>query len=423
MKIQIDNDILKLANKAEEQLKYNFKLIDKICEFNSLKVINAMLEHGVVYTDFAEVNGYGFFDSARDKLEAVFAKVLGTQDALVRPHIMSGTNAIYLTLSALLNYGDTMLCITGTPYDPLQEIMGIRGNSSQSLKNKGINYEQIDLIDNDFDYEKIEQRLKQGGIKLVEIQRSCGYSDRLGLKVKQIEKVCSLIKNINKDIIIMCDNCYGELVEEVEPTQVGVDIICGSLMHNLGGGVATSGGYIAGKQNLIDIVADRLTAPGMGKYLGADYNQKMKYFKGLYMAPTTIANALKTAHLTSYIAEHLGFTGVCPKSSAVRSDIVQTFNLNSKEQLIDFCTYLQYASPVDSFYTPTPCEMPAYPHDEIMSAGTFTQGSTLELTSDAPVTEPFKVFVQGGISYASAKISIISAFSNLKQKYNLQIKD
>ena len=423
MELLIDKDIQNLASKAEEDLKENFKHIDTVCQNNSLKVINAFLEQKVVYSDFAEVNGYGFFDSARDKVEAIFAKVLGAEDALIRPHSMSGTNAIYITLSALLNYGDTMLCITGAPYDPLQEIMGIRGNSSQSLKNKGVKYEQIDLIDSDFDYNKIKARITKGDIKLVEIQRSCGYSDRKGINVSQIAKVCELIKEVDSSIIIMCDNCYGELVEDAEPTQVGVDIICGSLMHNIGGGVATSGGYIAGKQNLIDIVADRLTAPGIGKYLGADYNQKMKILKGLYMAPTAVANALKIALITGYIAEHLGFNGVCPKSSDIRSDIVQTFNLKSEEQLIDFCTYLQNSSPVDSFYTPTPCEMPAYPHAEIMSAGTFAQGSTIELTSDAPVTPPYKVFVQGGISYQSGKLSIISAFSNLKKKYNLQITD
>lgn len=422
MKLEIDAGIMALANQAERDLKKTYNLVDKICEFNAQKVMNAMIENSVVYTDFAEVNGYGFFDSARDKIETIYAQVLGTDDALVRPHIMSGTNAIYLTLSALLNFGDTMLCITGLPYDPLQEIMGIRGESSQSLKNKGANYEQIDLIENDFDYDKIATRIKLKNIKLVEIQRSCGYSDRNGLNITQIKKVCKIIKNIDPNVVIMCDNCYGEFVEETEPTQVGVDIMCGSLMHNMGGGIATSGGYIAGRQDLIDCVADRLTAPGMGKYLGADYNQKMKFFKGLYMAPTTVANAVKTSLLTSYIAEHLGFDGVRPASKQIRSDIIQTFNLQNEEQLIDFCTFLQHSSPVDSLFTPIPCEMPAYPHDEIMSAGTFTQGSTLELTCDAPVTPPYKVFVQGGISYSNAKLSIVSAFSQLKQKYDLKIK-
>ncbi len=422
MKLEISKELLDLAHRAEVDLHSQFAHIDEMCEKNTLKIMNAFIENKVVYTDFAEVNGYGFFDSARDKIETIFASVLGAEDSIIRPHIMSGTNAIYITLSALLKHGDTMLCITGTPYDPLQEIMGIRGNSSQSLKNNGIQYEQIDLLNNDFDYDKIKQMLQSKNIKLVEIQRSCGYSHRKGLKTAQIEKVCTFIKQIKPEIIIMCDNCYGELVEEKEPTEVGVDVICGSLMHNLGGGIATSGGYIAGKQYLIDQIADRVTAPGMGKYLGADYNQKIKFLKGLFFAPTTIANAIKVAHLTSYIAEHLGFDGVMPASIDERSDIIQTFNLQNKEQLIDFCTYLQYSSPVDSFYTPTPCEMPAYPHDEIMSAGTFTQGSTLELTSDAPVVEPFKVFVQGSLTYASGKLSILSAFSQLAKKYNLTIK-
>lgn len=422
MELKISEKIAILAKQAEHDLEEQFKYVDNICQINTQKVINAFIENKVVYTDFAEINGYAFFDNSRDKIEAIFAKVLGCEDAIVRPHIMSGTNAIYITLSALLNYGDTMLCVTGEPYDPLQEIMGIRGESSQSLKNKGIKYEQIDLIDNDFDFNAIEKRLSFSFVKLVEIQRSCGYSHRKGLTIEQMKKVCSLIKKISPNTIIMCDNCYGELVEVKEPTEVGVDIICGSLMHNLGGGIATSGGYIAGKQFLIDQIADRVTAPGMSKYLGADYNQKMKFFKGLFIAPTTVANAVKVALLTSYIAEQLGFSGVCPKSNDIRSDIIQTFNLENKEQLIDFCTFMQYASPVDSFYTPTPCEMPAYPHDEIMSAGTFTQGSTLELTSDAPVVEPFKIFIQGSLTYASGKLSMLSAFSKLVEKYNIEIK-
>lgn len=419
MAIEISDKLYNLAKKCESNLSNIFNYVDEVCEYNSKKILNAFLDKKVVYTDFAEINGYGFFDSARDKLEEVFAEVLDAEDSIIRPQIMSGTNAIFITLSALLNHGDTMLCISGLPYDPLQEIMGIRGDSSQSLKNKGVIYEQIDLVNNDFDYEKISHRLKRGGVKLVEIQRSCGYSHRKGLSNSQIEKVCSLIKAIDKNIIIMCDNCYGELVEKKEPTAVGVDIICGSLMHNLGGGVATSGGYIAGKRELIEQISDRITAPGIGKYLGADYNQKYKMFKGLFLAPHTVSNAVKTALLISAIAEELNFQGVCPSSKDFRTDIIQTFNLYSKEQLIDFCTFLQSASPIDSFYTPIPSQMPAYPHDEIMSAGTFTLGSTIELTCDAPVVEPYKVFIQGSLTYEYGKISVLAAFSALIEKYKI----
>lgn len=422
MSIKINEQLLNLANEAEEVLKNQLKNIEKVSEHNSLKILNAFIDNKVVYQDFNEINGYGFFDNARDKLESVVACIFGAEDALVRPHIMSGTNAIYITLDALLRHGDTMLSISGLPYDPLQEIIGIRGSSTQSLKNKGVEYKQIELVDNDFDYEAIQNAIQNQKIKLVAIQRSCGYSHRKGLNIDKIEKVCSFIKQLDSNIIIMCDNCYGELAEEKEPTQVGVDVVCGSLMHNLGGGVATSGGYIAGKQYIIDQIADRLTSPGIGKYLGADYNQKMKIFKGLFLAPQSVANALKTATLTSYLAEKLGFSDVSPASTDKRSDIIQTFNLHSQDQLIDFCAFLQTSSPIDSFYTPTPCEMPGYPHDEIMSAGTFTLGSTIELTCDAPVVAPYKVFIQGGILYHSAKLSMLSALSALVDKYNITIK-
>lgn len=414
--LQIDNKILELTNLAEENLKDNFKNIDKVCEKNTLKILNALTNNQVAYSDFAEVNGYGFFDPARDKLEKVFAEVLGAESCLVRPQIMSGTNAIYLTLSALLHTGEHILSISGEPYDPLQEIIGIRGNSKLSLKNNGIKYSQIDLVNNNFNIKEIEKFIAINKVNLIAIQRSCGYTSRKGLSINQIEEVCKKIKKLDSSIIIFCDNCYGELAEEKEPTEVGVDIIAGSLMHNLGGGIATSGGYIAGKEDLVEMVAERLTSPGIAKYLGADYNQKMKYFKGLFMAPTTVANALKIGTLTAFLAEQLGFENVVPSSKEKRSDIVQTFDLKTKENLIKFCEGLQASSPIDSFYTPIPCEMPAYPHDEIMSAGTFAQGSTIELTCDAPVVMPYKVFLQGGLTYASGKISIMSAFSNLIKK-------
>ena len=415
---EIDERLLKLVKQAEQDLKSNFEKVEKVCLFNSQKVLKAFTENRVAYQDFEEVNGYGFFDSARDKIEKVFADVLGCEDALVRPHIMSGTNAIYLTLSGLLHSGDTMICIAGAPYDPLQEIVGTRGDSPLSLMKNGVKYEEIDLINNDFDYSAIEKRVKLGGIKLIEIQRSCGYSNRKGLNCKQIKKVCKLIKSIDENIIIMCDNCYGELVEEVEPTQVGVDVIAGSLMHNLGGGIATSGGYIAGKQELIEQIADRLTAPGIGKYLGANYNQNIKFLKGLFMAPRTVANATKTAILTSYLMEKLGYKGVVPSYKDERSDIVQTFNFETADEMVKFCQSLQTASPIDSFYTPIPCEMPAYPHEEIMSAGCFAQGSTIELSCDGPVVAPYKVYMQGGLTYEYGKLGILIALTKLLKNKN-----
>ena len=411
--IFLNDKIKQLITEAERECQPYFSLAEEVALDNCTKVMNAFLENEVAYSDFAESNGYSFFDEARDKIEKIYAEVLGAEDALVRPQIMSGTNAIYLTLSGLLHPGDTMMCIAGAPYDPLQEIMGIRGESPLALSRNGISYEQIELVNNDFDYEAIAARIKKGGVRLVEIQRSCGYSRRYGITVEQIEKVCGIIKEIDSSVIIMCDNCYGELVERKEPTEVGVDIIAGSLMHNLGGGIATSGGYVAGRADLIDQVADRLTSPGMGKYLGANYNQNIKFLKGLFMAPTTVCNAVKTGILTSYIAKKLGYTGIIPEYNDYRSDIIQTIDFGSEDALVKFCQTLQSVSPVDSIYASVPCEMPGYPHEEIMSAGCFAQGSTIELTCDGPVVEPYTAFIQGGLTYESSKLMIGSAFSKI----------
>lgn len=412
-KIKINDRIASLAVKAEKECEKYFKNIDEVCLKNSEKVLNAFLENEVAYADFAENNGYSFFDEARDKIEKIFAEVLDAQDALVRPQIMSGTNAIYLTLSGLLHPGDTMVAISGSPYDPLQEIVGIRGESPLSLQKNGVNYEEIDLVDDDFDYEAIKTRIEKGGVSLVEIQRSCGYTKRRGISIEKMEKVCSLIKSIDANVIIMCDNCYGELVECKEPTAVGVDVMAGSLMHNLGGGIATSGGYVAGRADLIEQVADRLTSPGMGKYLGANYNQNIKFLKGIFMAPRTVANAVKVAILTSYMVEELGLTGILPRFCDYRSDIVQTFDFGSEDKLVTFCQSLQSVSPVDALFTSVPCEMPGYPHDEIMAAGCFAQGSTIELTCDGPVVEPFTAFMQGGLTYESGKLMICAALSKI----------
>ena len=412
-KLTFNDTIKNLAAEAEKEIAPFLKEVDDVCMFNSEKVLNAFLENSVSYSDFAEINGYAFFDEARDKIEKVFADSFGCEDALVRAQIMSGTNAIYLTLSGLLHPGDTMVAISGTPYDPLQEIVGIRGESKLSLLKNGVSYEEIDLIGDDFDYESIKKRIEKGGVTLVEIQRSCGYSHRRGLSIEKIEKVCQMIKGIDKSVIIMCDNCYGEFVERKEPVEVGVDIMAGSLMHNMGGGIASSGGYVAGKASLIEEVADRLTSPGMGKYLGANYNQNVKFLKGIFMAPHTVANAVKTAIFTSYMVEKLGLKEVVPRYTDTRSDIIQTFNFETAEDQILFCQSLQKFSPIDSEYESVPCEMPGYPHDEIMGAGTFSQGSTIELTCDGPVVEPFTVFQQGGLTYETGKLTIMAALSNI----------
>lgn len=409
----IDNRLIKLAEQAEIDLAKYYKIAEKVCEKNSEKVLKAFIDNRVEFADFTEVNGYGFFDSGRDKVEKVFSDVLGTEDALVRPHIMSGTNAIWLTLSGLLHHGDTMICISGLPYDPLQNIVGIRGNSVHSLINNGVKYEQIDLIGNEFDTAKIVERLAKNDVKLVEIQRSRGYSHREGLSIKQIEDICNAIRSVNKDVIIMADNCYGELVEEKEPTDVGVDIMAGSLMHNLGGGIATSGGYIAGKENLVSQVAERLTAPCIAKELGANYNQHIKFLKGLYFAPHTVCNAVKTAIFTSYMLDKLGYKGISPRYDKVRTDIIQTFDLETPERIIKFCEGMQKGSPVDSYFTPIPSEFPGYPHEEIMAAGTFTSGSTIELTCDAPMVEPYTIFMQGALTFEYGKLGVLRALNEI----------
>ena len=410
---QIDNKILELAKKSDEDLKDIYKHLDDICLTNSNRILSAFINNKVSYTDFADINGYGNYDPGRDKLEKIFAEVLGCQDALVRPHIMSGTTALYLTFSALLKHGDTLLSITGTPYDSLQEMIGLYGDSSQSLKANGVLYEQIDLLNDDFDEQKIIERLKRKDIKVVEIQRSRGYSSRQSLNLNKIENIIKKIKEVNDEVIIMVDNCYGELVEDREPGHVGADVVVGSLMKNLGGGIASCGGYVAGNTDLIEMVADRLSAPGIGKDLGANFNLNNSFFKGIFMAPNAVKNALKTAVFASYMLEKLGFNNVSPTYKQERTDIIQTVELNSKENLVKFAQGLQESSPIDSFVKVVPAPMPGYPFDEVMACGAFTQGSTIELSGDAPVVEPYTFYMQGGLSLEYGKLSIMLALSKI----------
>ena len=412
---QIKPEILELVNKANIELKPTFDAIDKVCLANSNKVLSAFIENKVSYTDFADINGYGNYDTGRDKLEKIFASVLGTEDALVRPQIMSGTNALYLTFSALLKYGDTMISISGKPYDSLQEMVGIIGDSNQSLKAHGVKYEQIDLVNSEFDTSAIVSRLSKNDVKLVEIQRSRGYSDRKSLTITQIENIIKEIRRVNKDVIIMVDNCYGELVEDKEPGDVGADIVVGSLMKNLGGGVAATGGYVAGNKDLIYMVAERLTAPGIAKDQGANFNQNNSFFKGIFMAPNAVRSALKTAVFSAYMLEKLGFDKVSPKYNEFRTDIIQTVELKTKENLVAFTQGLQASSPIDSFVRVMPAPMPGYPFDEVMASGSFTQGSTIELSADAPVVPPYTLYMQGGLTQEYGQLGIMLALSKIKE--------
>ncbi len=413
---KIDPDLLKLAEEAKPVLSDIYKEIDAICMTNSNRILSAFIENSVSYSDFTDINGYGNYDEGRDKLEKIFATVLGCEDALVRPQIMSGTNALYLTLSALLKHGDTMISITGAPYDSLQEMIGLCGDSQLSLKANGVRYEQIELVNDDFDDEKIIARLKQQDVRLVEVQRSRGYSHRQSLMIAKIERIIRKIREVNQEVIIMVDNCYGELVETKEPGHVGADVVVGSLMKNLGGGIAPTGGYVAGNRDLVEMVAERLTAPGIGKQLGANFNLNNAFFKGIFMAPNAVKNALKTAIFTAYMLEKLGYDNISPRYNEPRTDIIQTVELKTKENLVNFTQGIQQTSPIDSFVHVLPAPMPGYPFDEVMAAGSFTQGSTIELSADAPVIEPYTLYLQGGLTFEYGKLSILLALTNMKRK-------
>lgn len=415
IKDQIDSKLLTMAEEADEALTDIYAAIDRTCMYNSDRILSAFIKNNVSYTDFADINGYGNYDEGRDKLERIFAEVLGCQDALVRPQIMSGTNALWLTFSALLRYGDTMISLTGTPYDSLQEMIGLSGNSSQSLKNAGVLYEQIDLVNNEFDSGRILARLSNKNVKLVEIQRSRGYSSRHSLTIEQIRRLIKQIREVNNEVIIMVDNCYGELVETEEPGHAGADVVVGSLMKNLGGGIASTGGYIAGRSDVIAMVADRLTAPGIGKEQGANFNQNISFFKGIYMAPSAVRSALKSMAFCAWMLEKLGYQNVSPRWNEYRTDIIQTVELGTKENLVRFTQGIQNASPIDSFVHILPAPMPGYPFDEVMAAGCFTQGSTIELSADAPVIEPYTLYIQGGLTPEYGKLSILLALSRIEQ--------
>lgn len=416
IKDQIDSKLLTMAEEADTALKDIYAEIDRTCMYNSDRVLSAFIKNNVSYTDFADINGYGNYDEGRDKLERIFAEILGCEDALVRPQIMSGTNALWLTFSALLRHGDTMISLTGTPYDSLQEMIGLSGDSSQSLKNAGVKYEQIDLVNNEFDEERILSRLAKKDVKLVEIQRSRGYSQRKSLTIARIRHLIQKIREVNDEVLIMVDNCYGELVEKEEPGHAGADVVVGSLMKNLGGGIASTGGYIAGRRDVIEMVADRLTAPGIGKEQGANFNQNISFFKGIYMAPGAVRSALKSMAFCAWMLEKLGFHNVSPRWDEYRTDIIQTVELGSKENLVHFTQGIQNASPIDSFVHILPAPMPGYPFDEVMAAGCFTQGSTIELSADAPVIEPYTLYIQGGLTPEYGKLSILLALTRIEQE-------
>ena len=345
-----------LVLKAEKSLTEEFKKIDDMCDINSLKVLKAFSDNKISEVHFGSTTGYGYDDIGRDAIERVFSSVLESEDAIVRSQFISGSHALCVCLFAFLRPGDLMLSITGTPYDTLHEVIGIKENKS-SLKSFGIKYDEIDLLDNDFDYEKIENYIKNNKVKLIEIQRSRGYSTRKSLTIEKIEKAIKAIREVNTDVIIMVDNCYGELVETKEPGHAGADIVVGSLMKNLGGGIASTGGYVAGRADLIHMVAERLTAPGIGKNQGANFNQNNAFFKGIFMAPSAVNSAIKTAIFSSWMLEKLGYNNVAPKWNDQRTDIIQTVELGNKDNLVKFAQGIQEASPIDSFVRVMPAPL------------------------------------------------------------------
>ena len=407
----MDEKIIKLVKDSEKELDEEFKKIDEICEYNSLKVLNAFWNNKLSEAHFSQTTGYGYDDIGRDVIEKIYAEIFGAEDALVRSQFISGSHALTVALFAYLRPGDTMLSISGLPYDTLHEVIGIVPNDS-SLKSFGVNYEQIDLINDDFDYEKIEERLNKSKIKLIEIQRSKGYSTRKSISNSKIKKVVDLIRNYDKDVIIMVDNCYCEFVDKVSPIEMGADIIVGSLIKNLGGGIAPNGAYIVGKKRLVDLAGERLTLPGEGREVGPTLGINKQILEGLFFSPSVVASALKTAVLASKVLEELGYK-VEPRYNDERVDIVQNIEFGKEEDLVKYCQGIQMASPVDSFAIPMPWNMPGYEDKVIMAAGTFTQGSSIELSCDGPIRKPYIAYMQGSLTYEYGKIAIIKAVSNL----------
>lgn len=409
--LEISEEIIKLGVKAEKKCQCEFQKIDEVCEANSLKVLKAFHDNNVSETHFNATTGYGYNDIGRDTIEKVFASVLGCEDALVRSQFISGTHALTVALFAFLRPGDILLSITGKPYDTLDEVIGIRENAS-SLKSFGVAYEQVDLIDDDFDYEGIRELLKNKKIKLIEIQRSKGYSTRKSITMDKLEKVIKVIREVDKDVIIMIDNCYCEFVSTKEPCQVGADIIVGSLIKNLGGGIAPNGAYIAGRHDLVELAAERLTVPGEGREVGPTLGMNKQLLQGLFLAPSVVASALKTAVFTSYILENLGYE-VEPKYTDKRADIVQNIIFKDADKLIAYCQGIQGASAIDSFVVPMPSPMPGYEDEVIMASGSFTQGSSIELSCDGPLRSPYIAYQQGGLTYPYGKLGVLNAVQNL----------
>ena len=413
-KLGISPEVLQFGTSIEKDLKERFDRIDAVAEFNQMKVIAAMQKNKVSAECFNSSSGYGYNDIGRDTLEQVYADLFCGEDALVRPQITCGTHALALALMSNLRPGDELLSPVGKPYDTLEEVIGIRP-SKGSLAEYGVTYSQVDLLpDGAFDYENIRKAINER-TRLVTIQRSKGYQTRPTLSVDRIGELIAFIKGIKPDVICMVDNCYGEFVEEKEPLEVGADMIVGSLIKNPGGGLAPIGGYIVGKKECVENAAYRLTSPGLGKEVGASLGVIQSFYQGLFLAPTVVSGALKGAIFAANIYEKLGYD-VIPNGTESRHDIIQAVTFHNKDAMIAFCEGIQTAAPVDSYVTPEPWAMPGYDSDVIMAAGAFVQGSSIELSADGPVKEPYAVYFQGGLTWYHAKLGILSSLQKLYER-------
>lgn len=409
---EIDDKVIDLAQQAEKDAKQVFERIDEIKQLNQLKVIKAMQDNKLSDSHFNGTTGYGYDDRGRDVLDSVYANIFHAEDALVRHHIVSGTQALTLCLFGNLRPGDELVAITGKPYDTLEEVIGIRGENCGSLKEFGVTYKQVDLNkDGKPDLEAIKATVSSK-TKMAMIQRSRGYAWRDALSIEDIKNTIKAVKSINSNIIVMVDNCYGEFVEEVEPIEVGADIIAGSLIKNPGGGLAVTGGYIAGKQKLVEQCAYRLTSPGLGKEVGASLGNNRLMFQGLFMAPHVVSESLKGAVFCAALMKLVGFETL-PDVDSKRSDIIQAVKFNNPDSLLAFCQGIQKGSPVDSYVTLQPWDMPGYDSQVIMAAGAFVQGSSIELSADAPIKEPYTAYMQGGLVYEHVKLGNMIALQKL----------
>lgn len=416
---EINGTVKEKSDIALKKAEKSFARIEEIGEYNMQKVLSALIKNRVAVTDFNSTTGYGYGDVGREKADRLLADIFGSEDAILRAGALAcGTHTLGVMLYGILRPNDVMLCVSGTPYDTLHSVIGLNSkNSGQgTLKDFGVEYRQVDLTENDeFDYDKIAVEAAENNVKMVYIQRSRGYSLRHSISVDEIKKVCEIVHGINKDIVVAVDNCYGEFTEIYEPTQVGADIMAGSLIKNAGGGIAPSGGYIAGRADLVELCSYRMTVPGLGREVGATLGQNKSIYFGLFNAPVVVKEALKTAVFAAALFEEFGFK-VTPHSDEIRHDIIQAICLENEDRLIAFCQGLQKGAPVDSYVTPEPWDMPGYDSKVIMAAGAFTEGSSIELSADAPLREPFAVWMQGGLNFYTGKLGVMLAAQEIAER-------